>query len=293
MGCLAWFCWDGMKKKKSKFRDWLPWLGLLTGLLIVAWYPATEAMDAWRRSQIGSQLETQVQEQDDSVIRQLLQQAHAYNDRLAGKEPEIPEEQILPYEDQLMVRKGDQAFGMIVIPKLGLNMPIYHGTSETVLMAGTGHLKGTSLPVGGEDTHASVSAHTGMQNMRGFDELDQMKSGDIFGIRILGMTYAYKVESVEVVLPDEMDALEIQEGKDMVTLITCTPYGINDHRLLVHGIRTEVPEGYFDAKADPVVVLKSPRIWPFVLGTAIVVLLVIVTVVRNRKKRRKGKKTAL
>ncbi|WP_294731018.1 class C sortase [uncultured Faecalibaculum sp.] len=282
-----------MKKKKSKFRDWLPWLGLLTGLLIVAWYPATEAMDAWRRSQIGSQLETQVQEQDDSVIRQLLQQAHAYNDRLAGKEPEIPEEQILPYEDQLMVRKGDQAFGMIVIPKLGLNMPIYHGTSETVLMAGTGHLKGTSLPVGGEDTHASVSAHTGMQNMRGFDELDQMKSGDIFGIRILGMTYAYKVESVEVVLPDEMDALEIQEGKDMVTLITCTPYGINDHRLLVHGIRTEVPEGYFDAKADPVVVLKSPRIWPFVLGTAIVVLLVIVTVVRNRKKRRKGKKTAL
>lgn len=282
-----------MKKKKSKFRDWLPWLGLLTGLLIVAWYPATEAMDAWRRSQIGSQLETQVQEQDDSVIRQLLQQAHAYNDRLAGKEPEIPEEQILPYEDQLMVRKGDQAFGMIVIPKLGLNMPIYHGTSETVLMAGMGHLKGTSLPVGGEDTHASVSAHTGMQNMRGFDELDQMKSGDIFGIRILGMTYAYKVESVEVVLPDEMDALEIQEGKDMVTLITCTPYGINDHRLLVHGIRTEVPEGYFDAKADPVVVLKSPRIWPFVLGTAIVVLLVIVTVVRNRKKRRKGKKTAL
>ena len=282
-----------MKKKKSKFRDWLPWLGLLTGLLIVAWYPATEAMDAWRRSQIGSQLETQVQEQDDSVIRQLLQQAHAYNDRLAGKEPEIPEEQILPYEDQLMVRKGDQAFGMIVIPKLGLNMPIYHGTSETVLMAGTGHLKGTSLPVGGEDTHASVSAHTGMQHMRGFDELDQMKSGDIFGIRILGMTYAYKVESVEVVLPDEMDALEIQEGKDMVTLITCTPYGINDHRLLVHGIRTEVPEGYFDAKADPVVVLKSPRIWPFVLGTAIVVLLVIVTVVRNRKKRRKGKKTAL
>lgn len=282
-----------MKKKKSKFRDWLPWLGLLTGLLIVAWYPATEAMDAWRRSQIGSQLETQVQEQDDSVIRQLLQQAHAYNDRLAGKEPEIPEEQILPYEDQLMVRKGDQAFGMIVIPKLGLNMPIYHGTSETVLMAGTGHLKGTSLPVGGEDTHASVSAHTGMQNMRGFDELDQMKSGDIFGIRILGMTYAYKVESVEVVLPDEMDALEIQEGKDMVTLITCTPYGINDHRLLVHGIRTEVPEGYFDAIADPVVVLKSPRIWPFVLGTAIVVLLVIVTVVRNRKKRRKGKKTAL
>lgn len=290
---MAWFCWDGMKKKKSKFRDWLPWLGLLTGLLIVAWYPATEAMDAWRRSQIGSQLETQVQEQDDSVIRQLLQQAHAYNDRLAGKEPEIPEEQILPYEDQLMVRKGDQAFGMIVIPKLGLNMPIYHGTSETVLMAGTGHLKGTSLPVGGEDTLASVSAHTGMQNMRGFDELDQMKSGDIFGIRILGMTYAYKVESVEVVLPDEMDALEIQEGKDMVTLITCTPYGINDHRLLVHGIRTEVPEGYFDAKADPVVVLKSPRIWPFVLGTAIVVLLVIVTVVRNRKKRRKGKKTAL
>lgn len=282
-----------MKKKKSKFRDWLPWLGLLTGLLIVAWYPATEAMDAWRRSQIGSQLETQVQEQDDSVIRQLLQQAHAYNDRLAGKEPEIPEEQILPYEDQLMVRKGDQAFGMIVIPKLGLNMPIYHGTSETVLMAGTGHLKGTSLPVGGEDTHASVSAHTGMQNMRGFDELDQMKSGDIFGIRILGMTYAYKVESVEVVLPDEMDALEIQEGKDMVTLITCTPYGINDHRLLVHGIRTEVPEGYFDAKADPVVVLKSPRIWPFVLGTAIVVLLVIVTVVRNIKKRRKVKKTAL
>lgn len=279
-------------KKKSKFLDWLPWLGLLTGLFIVAWYPATEAIDAWRRSQIGSQLETEVQEQDDSAIQELLAQAHAYNDKLAGKEPEIPEDQILPYEDQLMVRKGDQAFGMIMIPKLGLNMPIYHGTSESVLMAGTGHLKGTSLPVGGADTHAAISAHTGMQNMRGFDELDQMKSGDIFGLRILGTTYAYKAESVEVVLPDEMDALEIREGKDMVTLITCTPYGINDHRLLVHGERTEVPEGYFDAKADPAVVLKSRRVWPFVLGTAGVVLVVILAVIgKRRKKKKKGKKT--
>ena len=127
----------------------------------------------------------------------------------------------------------------IEIPKINLKMLVYHGTSDEVLAVGAGHLEGTSLPVGGPTTHCVITAHSGMKTMKAFDELRLLEVGDCFTVTTLGTSYEYEVESIETVLPYETESLGIVEGEDRVTLVTCTPYGINDHRLLVHGVRIE------------------------------------------------------
>ena len=137
---------------------------------------------------------------------------------------------------------GDGVMGEISIPVINATLPIYHGTSDECLQKGVGHLQGTSLPIGGESTHCVLAGHTGLPTTRIFDSLDQVKEGDIFTITVLGETLAYKVCDIQVVLPDESDSLSVQEGRDLVTLVTCTPYGKNTHRLLVTGERCELPD---------------------------------------------------
>lgn len=137
---------------------------------------------------------------------------------------------------------GDGVMGEIAIPSINAHLPIYHGTSEEGLQKGVGHLQGTSLPIGGESTHCVLAGHTGLPTTRIFDLLDQVKMGDVFTLSVLGETLAYKVCDIQVVLPDESDSLAVQEGRDLVTLVTCTPYGKNTHRLLVTGERCELPD---------------------------------------------------
>ncbi len=137
---------------------------------------------------------------------------------------------------------GNGMMGYISIPKIDVRIPIYHGTSSDVLQKGVGHLEGSSLPVGGESTHAILSAHRGLPSARLFTDLDQLEEGDIFYIYVLDEVLAYQVDQVLVTEPSETDALMIEEGKDYVTLVTCTPYGVNTHRLLVRGERIEYSE---------------------------------------------------
>lgn len=137
---------------------------------------------------------------------------------------------------------GTGIMGIIEIPKIHVELPIYHGTKEASLQKGAGHLEGSSLPVGGEDTHTCLSAHRGLPNKRMFTRLDEMETGDLFLIRVLGDTLAYRVIEVRTVKPTEVEALGIRTGKDLATLITCTPYGINSHRLYVTGERTSYTE---------------------------------------------------
>ena len=140
------------------------------------------------------------------------------------------------YESLLNLR-DDGAMGSLSIPGIAENLIIYHGTSEDVLQKGVGHLYGTSLPVGGKSTHCVLSAHTGLSGKKLFTNLDQMKEGDVFYLDVLGERLAYKVDQISVVLPNETDKISIEQDKDYVTLITCTPYGVNSHRLLVRGTR--------------------------------------------------------
>lgn len=137
---------------------------------------------------------------------------------------------------------GTGIMGYITIPRIGVELPIYHGTSDAVLQVAAGHLEGTSLPVGGESTHAVISAHRGLPSAKLFTNLDQLEVGDTFTITVLDRTLTYEVDNISIVLPTETDSLKVAEGKDYITLMTCTPYGINTHRLLVRGRRITTPD---------------------------------------------------
>jgi sortase A len=167
---------------------------------------------------------------------------------------------------------GDGVMGQLVIPSIGVNLPIYHGVSDDQLLRGVGHLPTTSLPIGGPSTHCVLAGHTGLPSAKILGDIDQLKEGDWFIIRVLGEDHAYRVTSTEVVLPTETQSLVTQDGRDLVTLVTCTPYGVNTHRLLVHAERCEVPQEWLDMQnqADDV-----PLLSPADEGAPLVVLSLI------------------
>lgn len=177
----------------------------------------------------------------------------------------------LAYNDQLNILDTGE-MSSVEIPKIGVSLPIYHGTDETVLALGAGHLEGTSLPVGGESTHAVVSAHSGLAEARMFDDLRELEEGDVFIFRTLDQPYAYKVTSVETVLPSEIESLTIQEGKDLATLITCTPYGVNTHRLLVHGERISRDEEQTNSHIEERSTWTNIRVMQFAIASGVVII---------------------
>ena len=271
--------------RQHKLVRMLPYLGIVLGLVIIGFYPASEAIDAWRRSQVAVQLDNAAAAMDTTQKDELLAQAHAYNQQLAGEKPAIASQDIRPYKQQLSPDGEDTAFAYLIIPDIDLTMPVYHGTSEAALSAGVGHIEHTSLPVGGKSTHSALSAHSGMSGMRAFDEIDQLESGDVFGIKVLGDLYCYRVTSSEVVLPDEADSLDIQQGKDLCTLITCTPYGVNDHRLLVHAERCAVPDGFGKNAASAAAIVGNKRVWPLLVAVAAIALVLIASLVHSRRRK--------
>lgn len=144
-----------------------------------------------------------------------------------------------PEYEGLLNIGGDEMMGYVDIPSIGVSLPIYHYTTDDVLSKGVGHLYGTSLPVGGENTHSVITGHRGLPSSKLFTDLDKVKVGDVFSIYVLGEELDYQVDQIDIVLPDEISSLSIEPGKDLVTLVTCTPYGVNTHRLLVRGHRIE------------------------------------------------------
>ena len=173
----------------------------------------------------------------------LWEEAERYNGRLRSLGAPLAEYEELgeAYRAALDV-DGTGILGYVGIPGIGVELPISHGTEEETLKRGAGHLEGTSLPVGGESTHAVLSAHRGLPGAKLFTELDRVKEGDLFTVTVLGRELVYEVDLICVVEPEEMEVLNVEEGKDYVTLMTCTPYGINSHRLLVRGKRAEREE---------------------------------------------------
>ena len=216
----------------------------------------------------------------------ILFQARAYNELLAGESPELSADQVAPYEDQLIFDR-DPMMSWVEIPSINVSMPIYHGTGEEALMAGVGHLEGTSLPVGGESSHCVLTAHSGMRNLSMFDDIHALEEGDLVLLHTMNQTLAYRVTGSEVVWPDEVASLAIEPGADKLTLVTCTPYGVNDHRLLVHCDRTEYVE---QEVADQKNLLA--RHWGkreiAVLIVVAAMALILVDIVVHRLRRRRG-----
>lgn len=229
----------------------------------------------------------------DAENQEALEAARAYNrahtvntiaDAFSGEEKEEGTGQ---YES-LLDPMGNGMMGYLEIPEIGQKLAVYHGTDAETLEKGVGHVEGTSLPVGGVSTHAVLSAHRGLPSAKLFTDLDQMKKGDRFYLRILDETLAYEVDQILVVKPTETEALAIEQGKDLVTLVTCTPYGINTKRLLVRGHR--IPYSPEEKQADGVGRIRLPsnraeRL--FLLAVAGLVLLAVTLAVRSGRRRRR------
>ena len=184
---------------------------------------------------------------------------------------------------------GSGVMGYIEIPRISVRLPVYHGTSEEVLQHGIGHLGGTSLPVGGEGTHAVLSGHRGLPSALLFSDLDQMETGDCFSLRILGEQLLYEVDQILVVEPDEVEPLLPVEGEDLVTLVTCTPYGVNTHRLLVRGHRIEATaeEQTVEVTVTQQVVHNLGWKGKLLFGAVLLFLLILFILALLRRKKKK------
>ena len=198
-------------------------------------YPTvSERWNAKRQSKAVLEYDEVLNDMDEETVAALWEEAEEYNHQLC--KGENSKEQ---YDEMLHVDENG-IMGYISIPKIQVRLPIYHGTSEAVLQDGAGHLEGSSLPIGGPDSHAVLSSHRGLPGARLFTDLDQLVLGDSFQITVLGQDLIYKVDQITVVEPHEVEKLQIVKDQDYCTLVTCTPYGINTHRMLVRGLR--VPE---------------------------------------------------
>lgn len=227
--------------------------------------------------------------------KQYLEEAQEYNKMLARENPQLSDafsqEEKKPDSayNHVLDMEDSGVMGALEIPKISLYLPIYHGTSQEVLEKGIGHLEGTSIPVGGKDTHAVLTGHRGLPSAELFSNLDQLERNDEFYIHILGETLAYKVFNVETVKPEDTGHLTIAKGQDRVTLVTCTPYGINTHRLLVHARRVT----YITDSADS----QKNTLWKWLLkqktlliSTGVLILLIVGSLVRSRQRRRRKRR---
>lgn len=223
---------------------------------------------------------------DDGAYEELLEAARDYNQRLyeAGTHWTLTDEELEDYNSRLAMSSAG-IMGYISIPKIGVTLPIYHGTGDSALQKGAGHLEGSSLPVGGESTHCVLSSHRGLVSAKLFTDLDQLGIGDNFTITVLSETLTYEVDQILIVLPTELDALTIQEGQDYCTLVTCTPYGINTHRLLVRGHRVDTEDTTKVVVAGDAIQLESSVIAPLVAAPILIFLLLVLLVATRKRKK--------
>ncbi len=234
-----------------------------------------------------SHYEEAVRTLPDDERERMLAEARAYNDSLRGdpvRDPFVPNSgYAVPgnYDDVLDV-DGTGLMGTVSIPSIGLALPVYHGTSDDVLAHGAGHIPQTSLPVGGAGTHAVLTGHTGLPTARLFTDLERLKEGDVFVIEVLGERRAYAVDDVRVVEPDDVSSIRVDGEREYVTLLTCTPYGVNSHRLLVRGAPCELPD-------DEVLAPAAPVPWPLVGALAAAAAAAAVLAVRAVRRRRRAR----
>ena len=260
--------------KKSRASTVILIIVFLVGLSLLLYPSLSDYWNSFRQSRAIASYVESVSHLDNQEYQALLEEARAYNASLVGDKTRFSptEEETAEYLTLLGSTGG--AVGYIEIPAIKLTLPIYLGTSETVLQVGVGAMEGSSLPIGGESTHAVLTGHRGLPSATLFTDLDRLVQGDMFHIHILNETCTYEVDQILIVEPAEMDALEIVEGEDYCTLVTCTPYGVNSHRMLVRGHRIETPEDAVFVQVSPDALQMDPLfIAPFVAVPILLVLL--------------------
>lgn len=262
-------------------------VGMAVGLALILYPLISNWVVSTQRHQEVQTMTSTYSDGENPVAQEALAQADLYNKRLAG---ETVDGDVLPYDEQLSQVYPYMAY--VVCPKINLEMPIYHGTDDASLTAGVGHVDTTSLPVGGETSNCVISAHSGSADAAYFDDIRQLEVGDLFAIECLGRECVYEVDSIDVISQDDQEAwneaTSLQPGEDTCLLVTCTPYGVNDHRLLVRGVRTTKS---LDQTAGSGVegISLNRRTAPALAGAAVLIAALVLGRVASKHRKNRAK----
>lgn len=284
----------------KKRRLFISILLIIVGIVMTFYSFIVNSINDRHNSTILNSYDKKVEEMEQSDIDKLIAKAQSYNESLVKTDVVITDpfdpdnsHRFLLKEYESMLNVGNDLLCYVEIPCINVYLPVYHGTSDEVLKKGAGHIEGTSIPIGGTSTHSVIAAHSGLSTARMFSDLEKVTYGDVFYIHYLGKTISYKVDKITVVEPDDTSQLYIEKGKDYSTLLTCTPYGINDHRLCVRGVRKELKE----SKSEPV--KKKESVWlgeykkALKIGLSVIGILVLMLVIKRTIDRRKNGKANL
>lgn len=261
-------------------------LGFLVGICVLLYPAFSDFWNSKTQSRAITDYESVLDNHDENEYSAIFERAHAYNKALYETNYPLMDYKNVPgYYDTLRITDNDM-IGYLKIDRIGVELPIYHGTSDDVLNRGVGHLEGSSLPIGGENTHSIMSAHRGLPSSKLFTDLDRMEIGDTFQIIILDQVLTYQVDFIKVIEPTDVSDLQIIEGGDYCTLFTCTPYGINTHRLLVRGVRIET------IKEKPIIYVSNEafRIEPLLVTPAVAAPMLFVLLIHLLVKYREPPK---
>ena len=277
-------------KKKGNFINILLVLILLVGLSLLLYPSVSDYWNSLHQTRAIATYAEEVANLDNDAYDQLWEDARAYNQSLLSRSNAylLSDEQKAEY-DRLLDVSGLGIMGYIEIPGIDVSLPIYHGTEEAVLQIAVGHLEWTSLPVGGMSTHSVFSGHRGLPSAKLFTNLDKLVEGDVFMLRVLDEVLTYEVDQILIVEPQETSALHIVEGEDYCTLVTCTPYGVNTHRLLVRGHRIEnIAEAKTVRVTADAIQIEPLLVAPIVAIPMLLVLLIFLMLPRQQKKKHGG-----
>ena len=271
-----------MKKNKSTI---ILILVFFVGLSVMLYPTISDYVNQRNQSRAVASYAQDVDNMTDADYSAYFDAADTFNAQVVANENALYRpDQLTGYNETLDIT-GTGIMGYITISKIGVELPIYHGTSDSVLQIAAGHLEGTSLPVGGASTHAVISAHRGLPSAKLFTNLDQLEVGDTFTITVLDRVLTYEVDQISIVLPTETDNLKVVDGKDYVTLMTCTPYGINSHRLLVRGRRIETPDKLKHIRVTSEATKIEPIITAPIMALPLLLLLLLWLLFSTRKRK--------
>lgn len=279
-----------MKIIKKHFSTILIFLFLGLGLSLLLYPTISDYWNSFHQTKAIADYTQAVENLDKEDYEKLWKEAEEYNRKLLlkGNRWKLSQKEKKEYEKLLDV--GSRGIiGSVEVPKIDVNLPIYHGVEETILQIAIGHIEGSSLPVGGKSTHCVLSGHRGLPSAKLFTDLDQLEEGDIFILHVLDRTLTYEVDQIRIVEPDNMSELDIQEGRDLCTLVTCTPYGVNSHRLLVRGHRIANLKGNEIGMADAMQI--DPMLAAAVIAACILICFGVWVFVHTRTSKRTGKRS--
>ena len=284
---------DYYRKKRSVIKEtWFVTVVTLIAIGLLMYPIVSTQWNNYRQQQVSNAYSHDIEELGDEQSQKIVEKAKDYNKRNAAGPIIDPWSSRVSkdnkvYQEYLSELNTLDEMSQVIIPSIDVNLPVYHGTEDATLAKGLGHLFGTALPVGGDNTHAVVTGHTGMPDATMFDNLVKMKVGDVFYVNTYGEKMKYQVDSIDVVLPEDTDSLWPVKGKDLFTLITCTPYGVNSHRLLVHGHRVPLDNSEEIEQSKSFAFHFQWWMIAFISLSFFVLFILIVWIVKTSKKIRK------